>query len=175
MNDFKTKAITIFANNGSGGTTVTSTAHGRLSGDEVIISGTTNYNGTFTITGVTANTFDIATAFVANDATGTYTAGTIFEFEMEMPFVDAKRPAELKQWMGVDTVTEGTGRITFKYDPRDESLVTDELSLTGDTRPGSLTPIELVSASISPILKNSLNEEFRVDALSLHFEKLGNM
>ena len=94
---------------------------------------------------------------------------------MEMAYVDAKRPAELKQWLGIDTVTAGTGRISFKYDPRDEDLVTSELSLTDDTRPGTLTPVEVVSVNLAPVIKNNLNEAFQVDALSLHFEKLGNM
>jgi len=169
------KAITAMADAGGGFTTITSAAHGRTNDDEVIIAGTTNYNGTFLISGVTTNTFNIVKAFVANEATGTYTAGTIFEFEMEMAYVDAKRPAELKQWFGIDTVTAGTGRISFKYDPRNEDLVTSELSLTDDTRPGTLSPVEVVSVNIAPVIKNNLNEAFQVDALSLHFEKLGNM
>jgi hypothetical protein len=53
-------------------TTVTSNAHGLSNGDQVTITGTTNYNGTYTILGVDANNFDIVKTFVANDATGTW-------------------------------------------------------------------------------------------------------
>ena len=54
-------------------TTVTSAAHGFRDRDSITITGTTSYNGTFTIENVTTNTFDIAVAFVADDATGTAT------------------------------------------------------------------------------------------------------
>ena len=40
---------------------------------ECTISGTTSYNGTFTIEDVTTNTFNIIATFVADDATGTVT------------------------------------------------------------------------------------------------------
>ena len=63
--------ITGFANPGGGNTTVnTPVPHGLNNGDTVTISGTTNYNGTFIISNVTATTFDIPTAFVADDGTG---------------------------------------------------------------------------------------------------------
>ncbi len=166
------KTITAYASNGSGGTTVTSTAHGRANDDYVDITGTTNYNGTFQISAVTANTFDIATAFVANDATGTYSAGKEFEFHMAMAFVDAKKPGVNKLWNGVDTVTTGTGRVSFRYDPRDLDFVTDEINLSGDTRPGELTPLEISSVNISPVFKNKSNEAFQLDALSLYYENL---
>lgn len=64
--------ITAFANNGAGGTTVTSAAHGKSNGDRLPITNTTSYNGTQTIFNVTTNTFDIPVAFVADDATGNW-------------------------------------------------------------------------------------------------------
>lgn len=59
--------ITLFAANG-GVTTVTSNSHGLALSDTVSISGTTNYNGTFVITNVTVNTFDINVAFGADES-----------------------------------------------------------------------------------------------------------
>ena len=70
--DLKTQAITAFATLSSGTQTrVTSNDHGMVAGSRVNISGTTNYDGDYNVLAVTANTFDIAKAFVANDATGT--------------------------------------------------------------------------------------------------------
>ena len=57
---------------------VTSTGHGLLNGDEVTITGTTNYNGTYTVADRTTNTFDIETNFIASETTGN--AGTIASF-----------------------------------------------------------------------------------------------
>lgn len=65
-------SITAFADNGSGGTTVSTT--GPSPSGTATISGTTNYNNIFTVSNVVASTsFDINTAFVADDATGIYT------------------------------------------------------------------------------------------------------
>ncbi len=66
--------ITAFVNAGGGNLTITS-ANTLAPGDIVVISGTTNYNGTFTIVSANATTFTITAAFVANDATGVWTAG----------------------------------------------------------------------------------------------------
>ena len=65
-------SITAFADAGAGMVTVTSSAHGLVEGDSVTISGTTSYNGTFTISNVATNTFDIRDTWVADDATGTW-------------------------------------------------------------------------------------------------------
>jgi surface protein len=65
------QAITAFATLASGTQTrVTSNGHGLVPGSRVNISGTTNYNGDYNVLAAAANTFDIAQAFVANDATG---------------------------------------------------------------------------------------------------------
>ena len=67
-------AITAFADAGGGDVTVTSASHGLATADEITISGTTSYNGTFTVTYVDANSFTIVDTWVANDATGTWLA-----------------------------------------------------------------------------------------------------
>ena len=65
-------SITAFATNGAGGTTVTSATHELLEYNNIEITGTTNYNGLYTIFNVTTNTFDISKAFTVDDATGTW-------------------------------------------------------------------------------------------------------
>ena len=166
------KTITAMASGGTGITTITSAAHGRANGDTVTIVGTTSYNGTFTISSVATNTFTIPTAYVANDATGTYTAGTPFEFEMQMGFIDAKKPGVLKTWQGTDSVSTGSASLSFRYDPRESTFETDPIVLTSDTRPDTMTPVEISSVSLSPIIKNSIDEDFQLDALSLYYENL---
>jgi hypothetical protein len=166
------KVITAFADNGAGGTTVTSAAHGRSNADRSTIAGTTSYNGVSLLTNVTTNTFDIAVEFVADDATGTYTVGTPFECEIEFAYFDAKKPGVMKIWRGVDSVSTGDAEIAFKYDPRDEDCITDAMTLTGDTRPGELAPVEIASTSLAPVVTNSNDEAFQLDALSMIYENL---
>lgn len=66
--------IASFSDNGSGGTTVTiGGGNGAPNGAIVDIDGTTNYNHRFTASNaVFGVSFDIATAFISNDATGNY-------------------------------------------------------------------------------------------------------
>jgi hypothetical protein len=54
--------------------TVTS-ANTLAPGAIIVISGTTSYNGTFTVVSATATTFTITAPFVADDATGVWIAG----------------------------------------------------------------------------------------------------
>lgn len=77
-----TRAITAFAASDispTAKTKVTSAIHGFSDEDVVFISGTTSYNGAWEISNVTTNTFDIITAFVANDATGMASTDYIVE------------------------------------------------------------------------------------------------
>lgn len=65
-------SITAFADGGSGKVTVTSAGHGLSNGDSITISGTTNYNGTFTVSSVATDTFKITDTWVSDDATGVW-------------------------------------------------------------------------------------------------------
>lgn len=64
---------------GPGGTkvTVTSSAHGQPEGGTVVIAGTTDYDGTFVISNVTDNTFDIIETFGVTK-TGSFTSENIY-------------------------------------------------------------------------------------------------
>lgn len=65
-----TGTITAMADNGSGGTTISSTTT-YFEDEEVTITGTTSYSGTFQVFNVVAGvSFDTITGFVADDATG---------------------------------------------------------------------------------------------------------
>ena len=55
-----------------GNTQITSAAHGLSNGNDITITGTTNYNGTFTIQDVATNTFNIVKEYTTNDATGAW-------------------------------------------------------------------------------------------------------
>lgn len=60
------KSITSFTDAGSGNLTVTSTSHGLSNGTTVTITGTTSYNGSYTISNVTTDTFQIVKTYTSD-------------------------------------------------------------------------------------------------------------
>ncbi len=58
----------------------TDVAHGLVTGESVIITGTTNYNGTFSITRIDADNFYVTDTYVSNEATGTWSAADAYAF-----------------------------------------------------------------------------------------------
>ncbi len=108
-----TGSITIFATNGAGGTTCTSTAHGLVENQNIVISaGDSYYHGQYTIFNVLTNTFDIAIAFQATVETSTWTAG----FHCENERFKCTDPA--------------TGEITYVGSEPFEGFVTITWSVT---------------------------------------------
>jgi hypothetical protein len=77
VGNMRTGSITAFADATGGGAgdfvDASSTAHGLLVGDTVYITGTTNYNGKFTVTAVDdADTFEFEDTWVADDGASTW-------------------------------------------------------------------------------------------------------
>lgn len=99
--------------------------------------------------------------------------GELFEVVIELPYQDAKAPGILKQFLGVDAVVEGTFNLQIKYDPRDTSLITSAVPLSGDTSPGDLIPVELCATAIAPRLTHTANEKFVLSSMTFYFESLG--
>ena len=72
-------AVTLVIDNTSGNPRFTAAAHGFVVGRPVVLSGFTEpYNGTFIVTAVTTNTFDVAElTFTANDTNGSVNAKSL--------------------------------------------------------------------------------------------------
>jgi len=121
----QTGSITAFADAGGGQVTVTSAAHGLSNGDVVTISGTTNYNGTFEITNVTTNTFEITDTWVANDATGTW--GDVWS-RFNIMTVQASGKYYRKN-SALFTVATGTYDVMFNPAIRADWTKTDPMTL----------------------------------------------
>ncbi len=67
---------TIFATNGAGGTTCTSTTHGLVENQNIeLVGGDPYYDGVYTLFNVTGSTFDIAKTFQATALTSIWNAG----------------------------------------------------------------------------------------------------
>ena len=93
--------------------------------------------------------------------------------EIQMAFQDAKSPGVLKQFSGADFVFQGTPNVSYLYDPRDLDKETVPQTISGDTRPGDIVPVEVCSAAIAPIFRHQLDEAFEIDACTLYFNTLG--
>jgi len=133
----KKGAITAFSDAGGGLVTVTSAAHTLIAGNVVMIAGTTSYDGTYYISNVTTNTFDITATWVADDATGTFGTGVrtnIYNF-IEVDETDYFAPTQAHFWTEDDVDGDGTfklkcwpinsGILNIRYIARPVDMATD--------------------------------------------------
>lgn len=99
--------------------------------------------------------------------------GALYEVLMETPFVDFKTPGVDKQIISLDAVFTGTGDVSHRYDPRSPSLVTaPPVTITGDTQPGNLYPVELITTNLATVIRNYDDQEFEVHSFSYKYETL---
>lgn len=97
------------------------------------------------------------------------------DVEVQMAFQDAKTPGVNKYITAGDFVLEGSWDVSYKYDPRDQSKETIAQTISGDTRPGELTPVEVSAPAIAPVFRHSADEAAEIDAITLYYENLGIM
>jgi hypothetical protein len=114
-----------------------------------------------------------ATSLYEFDADQYTDDGTGIDVEVQMAFQDAKLPGVSKQFGGCDMVVTGAPDFSVKYDPRDLDKESIPQTLSGDTRPGDVVPVEVVATSIAPVFRHSAPEAFELDAISLYFNQLG--
>lgn len=99
--------------------------------------------------------------------------GEKFQVLIDGAFMNFKKPGVLKQITGVDVVAEGKGEIAHRYDASDPTKITDWVPFEGDTRSGSLIPVEVMATEIAPVIRSFNDGPFRLDAISYHYEDLG--
>lgn len=100
--------------------------------------------------------------------------GVIYSVDIEMAYLDFKNPGMLKQILGMDAVITGTADISHRFDPRNVTLKTDPpVTVNGDTRPGYVYPVELLSTNLAPVINNYDANEFELHALTYYFDSLG--
>lgn len=99
--------------------------------------------------------------------------GEAYEMRVEFPFIDCKAPGVDKYFAAMDITVIGSVDVQFKYDPNDETKLTDPITLTGDTRPLQNIPLEITAAAIAPVFTSNDTFEVQIDAFALHYELLG--
>jgi len=111
--------ITTVADAGGGNITITSTAHGLSGSDEVVILGTTSYNGTYTIVSTTTNTFDVTATFVATE-TGTW----------EFGWTDIAGTAVAGETLERFTLATSPNRLTYNDSPPIKATLVTSVAAT---------------------------------------------
>lgn len=102
-------------------------------------------------------------------------AGVLFDVQIEFAFLDFQSPGVLKMITGMDAVMVGEATIAHRFDARNADLITPGVTLSGDTRPGELTPVEVCSVGLAPVLTSRTSELFELHALTYLFEPMGAM
>lgn len=98
--------------------------------------------------------------------------GSAIAVDVQMAYQDAKMPGVEKMFYGADYVFSGTATVTYLYDPRDQGKETTPQTVTGDSRPAALVPVEVSCAAIAPRFRHSADEAFTLDMASLYFHAL---
>jgi len=152
-------SITAFAQNGTR-VTVTSASHNRQNGEELVISGTTSYNGIFSIENVTTDTFDIVATFVADDATGTWATRLQGRFSnaplAHMCYCNGE---ETMAWGGEESKVAGfilydddAGGFLKDFTEQVKNTKTDSANIATMKQDGAGTPtVSLYVGSVLPI------------------------
>jgi hypothetical protein len=99
--------------------------------------------------------------------------GTPPQVTIEFPFLDQKSSGILKQYMGADMVGTGTFDVQYRFTVNNQSLITDPVTYTGDTRPETQTPMELCAVAIAPVITHRADEDFQLDMMQFYLEELG--
>ncbi len=100
--------------------------------------------------------------------------GVLYAVDIEMAFLDFKSPGMLKHIQAMDAVVTGSCEIFHRFDARNPALITDPpVTISGDSRPGYLMPVELLATNIAPDIHNYDNQDFELHALTYYFDKLG--
>lgn len=99
-------------------------------------------------------------------------AGTSIAVDVQMAFQDAKSPGVEKMFYGADYVFSGTATISYLYDPRDAGKESTPQTVTGDSRAGTVVPVEICTAAIAPRFQHAADEAFTLDLASLYFHPL---
>lgn len=99
--------------------------------------------------------------------------GVPYEVLIETPFVDFKSPGIDKMIYALDAVLTGTGDISHRFDPRQPQLITSPpVTISGDTQPGTIYPVELVTTNLATVVRNFDDQEFELHSFSYRFEAL---
>ena len=83
------------------------------------------------------------------------------------------KPGLWKQVYGSDVMFTGVADLQHRWDSRSTSEETTAFELSGDTRPGALIPVELMTTDISYKITKDDNTDFQLNGLTYYYNDLG--
>ena len=99
--------------------------------------------------------------------------GMQYEVLIELPYMDFKKPGQLKMIQGIDAVLEGTAYLSIGFDSRDPDARTPEVLISGNSRPGGMIPVPCCGTEISVRIRNFDDKPFKLNALTIYYNLLG--
>ena len=83
------------------------------------------------------------------------------------------KPGLWKQVYGSDVMFTGTADLQHRWDSRSTSEETTAFEISGDSRPGALIPVELMTTDISYKITKDDNTDFQLNGLTYYYNDLG--
>lgn len=170
-----TGVITAFANYGAtvaGTVKVTDATHGLSTGTTITISGTTNYNGNYSITKIDDDSFYITATWVATETGAWITYDTVYieyftsirrlEGDNDVPDLDEK-------WMWV--VRLGTMAKVYMYQKNDGMFNTTQGLFASAVR--AMVKVDMGNVDFIPNLRSQLSQPGNINMLDLMDLPLG--
>lgn len=102
-------------------------------------------------------------------------AATDIPVEITSSYQAFKKPGRWKQIMGADVMFNGTAEVQHRWDARSPDEVTAAISLSSDTRPGPMIPVELMTTECGFKVTQSANSEFQLNGITYYYELLGEL
>lgn len=95
--------------------------------------------------------------------------GTRIPVRIEMAYLDMKQPGVDKQVQGCDAVLKGTAQLQFRYNSEDAQYISDPVTISEDTLPGQVTPVEIMAEKLAPVITHELDELFELERLCVFY------
>lgn len=99
--------------------------------------------------------------------------GQNYEVLIQIPWMNFKSPGVLKHMYGIDISMEGECLISVGMDARNPNGFTDEVRVVGNTYGGGLIPLECCGTEFSFRFRNTTNQPFQLNALTVYYDPMG--
>lgn len=145
------------------------------------VSAWTTYTPSLTAAGVTT-TFEIEQAIVFNRHVHIRSGNTIYVYgglddavydetvaKAWLPFLEADKPSEFKQWNGMDAALEGDWRVYMAQQPTDVTIREQIATLTETTFNRARTPFDSATTHVSPHFESSGVGPHKLSSMVLHY------